>query len=165
MLANPGGHFSFSQIFKKGKNVPMTKTKRELTTGERRSIRKLVTGHCANYDSEYGCLPLDCECPMLGICYTNSAMCRYFREAVLPPNNRAHLLSAHRHPSQLATSAAHRLPAGNTSTHCGTSCNRCKGEHPVPARTHKSLPPPFPLPPASSLPASSKHFHADGGYY
>ena len=59
-------------------------TKRELTTGERRSIRKLLTGHCANYDSEYGCLPLDCECPMLGICYTNSAMCRYFREAVLP---------------------------------------------------------------------------------
>ena len=42
-------------------------TKRELTTGERRSIRKLVTGSCANYDSEYGCLPLDCECPMLGI--------------------------------------------------------------------------------------------------
>ena len=65
MLANSGGHFSFSQKFKKGKIMPMTK--RELTTGERRSIRKLVTGHCANYDSEYGCLPLDCECPMLGI--------------------------------------------------------------------------------------------------
>ena len=67
MLAKFGGHFSFSQIFKKRKNMPMTKTKRELTTGERCSIRKLVTGHCANYDSEYGCLPLDCECPMLGI--------------------------------------------------------------------------------------------------
>lgn len=59
----------------------MTKPTRELTTEERRSIRKLVTKHCANHDSEYGCLPLDCECPMLGICYTNSAMCRYFREA------------------------------------------------------------------------------------
>ena len=47
--------------------MPMTKTKRELSTGKRRSIRKLVTGSCANYDSEYGCLPLDCECPMLGI--------------------------------------------------------------------------------------------------
>ena len=62
----------------------MTKPTRELTTKERHSIRKLVTRHCANYDSEYGCLPLGCECPMLGICYTNSAMCRYFREAVLP---------------------------------------------------------------------------------
>lgn len=62
----------------------MAKTERELTVPERRSIRKLVTGSCANYDREYGCLPLDCECPMLGICYTNSAMCRYFRASVLP---------------------------------------------------------------------------------
>ena len=46
----------------------MAKTERELTVPERRSIRKLVTGNCANYDKKYGCLPLDCECPMLGIC-------------------------------------------------------------------------------------------------
>lgn len=32
---------------------------------------------------EYGCLPLDCECYMLGKCWT-SGYCRYFREAVLP---------------------------------------------------------------------------------
>ena len=43
--------------------MPMAKTERELTVPERRSIRKLVTGRCANYDQEYGCLPLDCECP------------------------------------------------------------------------------------------------------
>ena len=43
--------------------MPMAKTERELTVPERRSIRKLVTGSCANYDREYGCLPLDCECP------------------------------------------------------------------------------------------------------
>ena len=30
-----------------------------------------------------GCLPLDCECYMLGKCWTG-AYCRYFREAVLP---------------------------------------------------------------------------------
>ena len=41
-------------------------------------------GHCASYDKEYGCLPLDCDCPMFGICYTNSTLCRYFRSAVLP---------------------------------------------------------------------------------
>ena len=34
---------------------------------------------------EYGCLPLDCECYMLGKCWTG-AYCRYFREAVLPLN-------------------------------------------------------------------------------
>lgn len=56
---------------------------RELTRDERRDIRKLVVGLCANYDKEYGCLPLDCECYMLGKWWTG-AYCRYFREAVLP---------------------------------------------------------------------------------
>ena len=76
--------------------MPMTKPTRELTTQERRSIRKLVTGCCANYDRDYGCLPLDCECPMLGVCYTNSAMCRYFREALLPNDGDRYLLKIHR---------------------------------------------------------------------
>lgn len=58
---------------------------RELTRDERKGIRKLVTEMCANYDREYGCLPLDCECYMLGKCWTG-AYCRYFREAVLPLN-------------------------------------------------------------------------------
>lgn len=56
---------------------------RELTRQERAAIRKLVTGMCANYDSEYGCLPLDCECYMLNKCWTD-AYCRYFQNAVLP---------------------------------------------------------------------------------
>ena len=56
---------------------------RELTHNERKGIRKLVVGMCANYDREYGCLPLDCECYMLGKCWTG-AYCRYFVAAVLP---------------------------------------------------------------------------------
>ena len=35
---------------------------RELTRAERAGIRRLVKKWCANYDTEYGCLPLDCEC-------------------------------------------------------------------------------------------------------
>ena len=62
----------------------MAKAERELTVPERRSIWKLVTGSCANYDRDYGCLPLDCECPMFGICFTNSALCKWFRKALLP---------------------------------------------------------------------------------
>ena len=34
----------------------------ELTRAERAAIRGLVKRWCANYDPEYGCLPLDCEC-------------------------------------------------------------------------------------------------------
>mgnify|MGYP002696425691 CR=1 FL=1 len=32
---------------------------RELTRQERAAIRALVVKWCANYDREYGCLPLD----------------------------------------------------------------------------------------------------------
>jgi len=56
---------------------------RELTREERAKIRKLVTGMCANYDHEYGCLPLDCPCYMLNKWWTGS-YCKYFRNAVLP---------------------------------------------------------------------------------
>ena len=56
---------------------------RELTREEKKKIRALVTKWCANYDKEYGCLPLECECYMFGKCWTG-AYCRYFREAVLP---------------------------------------------------------------------------------
>ena len=56
---------------------------RELTREEKKKIRTLVTKWCANYDKEYGCLPLECECYMFGKCWTG-AYCRYFREAVLP---------------------------------------------------------------------------------
>ena len=52
----------------------MSNNYRELTGREKQRIKKLVTSLCANYDKEYGCLPLDCDCPMLGICFTNSAL-------------------------------------------------------------------------------------------
>ena len=39
---------------------------RELTRQEKAAIRSLVKRWCANYDKDIGCLPLDCECYMLG---------------------------------------------------------------------------------------------------
>ena len=41
---------------------------RELTGREKQRIKKLIVSLCANYDKEYGCLSLDRECPMFGIC-------------------------------------------------------------------------------------------------
>lgn len=58
---------------------------RELTRTERADIRALVKASCANYDYEYGCLPLDCECYMLNKWWTG-AYCKYFQNAVLPLN-------------------------------------------------------------------------------
>ena len=58
---------------------------RELTRAERADIRALVKSMCANYDYEYGCLPLDCPCYMLNKWWTG-AYCKYFQNAVLPLN-------------------------------------------------------------------------------
>ena len=49
---------------------------RELTRQEKAAIRSLVKRWCANYDKDIDCLPLDCECYMLGKCWTG-AYCRY----------------------------------------------------------------------------------------
>lgn len=53
-----------------------------MTRTERTAIRRLVK-RCANYDAEYGCLPLDGPCYMLRKWWTGG-YCRYFQEAVLP---------------------------------------------------------------------------------
>ena len=70
----------------------MSNNHRELTGREKQRIKKLITSLCANHDKEYGCLPLDCECSMFGICYTNSALCSYFRKSVLPEDAEFQIL-------------------------------------------------------------------------
>lgn len=56
---------------------------REMSRKEKAKIRSLVIGECANYDLEYGCVPLNCDCYMFGKCWTGG-FCRYFETAVLP---------------------------------------------------------------------------------
>lgn len=92
---------------------------RELTREEKAAIRRLVISMCANYDRECGCLPLDCECYMLGKCWTG-AYCRYFREAVLPldPALEAALLTEGRprFSSPARSAAGPSLPMGGCPT-------------------------------------------------
>ena len=57
---------------------------RELTGREKQAIRRLVKAMCANYDDEYGCLPLDSECFMFGKAYSGGGLCKWFRAAVMP---------------------------------------------------------------------------------
>ena len=110
--------------------------KRELTPQEGRSIRKLVTGCCANYDREYGCLPLDCECPMLGICYTNSAMCRYFREALLP--NAPELEAALRAlPTKRCQRCGKPFPVNGRRVYCSDNCAEASRKEQTAARVRK----------------------------
>lgn len=97
---------------------------RELTRQERRAIRDLVTKWCANYDREYGCLPLDCECYMLGKCWTG-AYCRYFREAVLPldPGLEAALTAQGPGPELRPCPVCGRpVPHDNRRRYCSDAC-------------------------------------------
>ena len=105
---------------------------RELTREEKRKIRVLVTKWCANYDKEYGCLPLDCECYMLGKCWTG-ALCRYFREAVLPldPALEAALLTEGPRPEfKLCPICGGPVPLDGRLAYCSESCARspCGGK-------------------------------------
>ena len=101
--------------------MPMTKPIRELTDKEIRGIRKLVTQKCANYDSEYGCLPLNHECVMLGKAYCGNAMCSYFRERVLP--NNPELNAALQNLAAKRCSQCGKLfPAKGRQMYCSESC-------------------------------------------
>lgn len=51
---------------------------------ELNEIEQLVKENCANYDIEYGCLPLDTSCYMLGIRFKDTPFCKYFEASVLP---------------------------------------------------------------------------------
>ena len=95
---------------------------RELTRQERSAIRSLVERWCANYDRDYGCLPLDCECYMLGKCWTG-AYCRYFRESVLPldPELEAALAGANIEHRLCPVCGAAFYPFGK-QTYCSPKC-------------------------------------------
>ena len=94
---------------------------RELTEKEVRGIRKLVTERCANYDPEYGCLPLDCHCVMLEKVYCGNAMCRYFRECVLPndPELNAALQNL---AAKRCRHCGKPFPANGRQMYCSDNC-------------------------------------------
>lgn len=107
---------------------PMSNNYRELTGREKQRIKKLVTSLCANYDKEYGCLPLDCDCPMLGICFTNSALCRYFRKSVLPEDTALEAVFTQT-PTTHCKQCGKPFPTDGKRVHCSKRCAeeaRCK---------------------------------------
>lgn len=101
----------------------MPSQNRELTGREKQRIKKLITSLCANYDKEYGCLPLNCDCPMFGICYTNSALCRYFRSAVLPTDAKLQaVFSSEPMPLTACRQCGKPFPADGKRMYCSQRC-------------------------------------------
>lgn len=97
---------------------------RELTRQERAAIRALVIRWCANYDRDYGCLPLDCPCYMLEKWWTG-AYCRYFREAVLPldPALEAALMDSGRELRPCPV-CGRPVPLDGRRRYCSDACRR-----------------------------------------
>ena len=95
---------------------------RELTRPERAAVKKLVTDMCANYDRGYGCLPLDCNCYMLGKWWTGN-YCKYFLKFVLPldPVLEASLLcvAAEVRPCAFCGEA---FPVNGKQSYCKAAC-------------------------------------------
>ena len=97
---------------------------RELTRAELRDTRRLATEMCANYDHEYGCLLLDGRCYMhYGIAYTNSGLCKYFRDAVLPLNPQ---LEAVFNGENIADQIKHCEICGDELFSVGNKAKYCK---------------------------------------
>lgn len=97
---------------------------RELTRKEKTAIRSLVVTWCANYDREYGCLPLDSDCYMLGKCWTGS-YCRYFRESVLPldPALEVALMSEGPRPDfKICPVCGGPVPPDRRQAYCSAAC-------------------------------------------
>ena len=60
------------------------KDKIEMTASQRKEVKELVKGSCANYDRSTGeCLLMDVACYQA---CNFTGLCRYFKEAVLPAN-------------------------------------------------------------------------------
>lgn len=114
----------------------MERTYRELTGREKQRIKKLITSRCANYDKEYGCLPLDCECPMFGICYTNSAICKKFRSDLLPTEPE---LQAVFEPQPLAVckECGKHFPKNGKHIYCSQKCAEAARRRQTAARVRK----------------------------
>ena len=103
----------------------MTDIQRELTRAERSAIQKLVKDLCANYDNKFGCLILDGACYMFyGVAFTNTGLCRYFREAVLPtdPLMEAMLTGGGYVETRRCAVCGELFPASGRQTYCSDVC-------------------------------------------
>ena len=98
---------------------------RELTHAERTAIRKLAKEQCANYDREYGCLLLNDECYMFyGVAFTNTGMCKYFRNAVLPTDPMLEAVLTSNTPIETRTCpiCSKEFPINSKRVYCNNTC-------------------------------------------
>lgn len=121
---------------RKGMEMSCYEDTRELTAGEKRSIKALVKSMCANYDHEYGCLPLEGTCYMFTIGFVGSGLCRYFRDAVLPLDPGLEAVFA-RKPTKPCKVCGKRFPVSGRKAVCSDACAAAARKSATAARVRK----------------------------
>ena len=102
----------------------------ELTREELRALKRLAVEMCANYDGQYKeCLLLDGACYMnYGVAYTCSALCNYFKKAVLPLNPKLEALfnggDTSGHIKKCAVCGKELFAGGNRTKYCEMCARR-----------------------------------------
>ena len=114
----------------------MSKTSRELTPREKQRIKKLIVSECANYDKEYGCLPLDCDCPMFCIGFANSGLCTWFRGALLPTAPELQAVFEPQ-PLKVCKECGKHFPAQGKRAYCSKKCAETARRRQTAARVRK----------------------------
>ena len=114
----------------------MSQNNRELTGREKQRVKKLVTSHCANYDKEYGCLPLDSECYMFGICYRESSLCKFFQTSVLPIEPELESVFQPK-PMTVCKQCGKSFPVNGKRVYCSERCSEEARRQQTAARVRK----------------------------
>lgn len=109
---------------------------RELTAREKRAIRKLVITECANYDSEYECLPLNGICYMFTIGFNTSSLCKYFQNAVLPLDPALEAVFDHK-PTKPCKRCGKKFPINGRQAYCSNECMEAARREATAARVRK----------------------------
>ena len=93
----------------------------ELSIRDKKQIKKHVTNCCANYSKEYGCLPLETECYMFSVGFTNSKLCKYYEQAVMPTDAELYALFKGI-PTRICKQCGQLFAAIGKKTYCSERC-------------------------------------------
>ena len=108
----------------------------ELTAKEKRAIRKLVTSGCANYDNEYGCLPLDGACYMFTIAFAGSSLCKWFQSAVLPLDPALEAVFTGK-ATKSCQRCGRKFPVNGRQAYCSDACAEARRKAATAKRVRK----------------------------
>ena len=76
------------------------------------------------------------DCYMFGICYTNSGLCKYFRNCVMPLDTELEALFNHV-PTSVCKQCGRKFPAAGKRAYCSESCAEQARREQTAARVRK----------------------------